>query len=104
MRGFGFQQLGPKDAENRPIGGRSLNEFALEGRYRFGDYGVVAFVDAGQVYEAEYPTFQNMRFGLGVGARVYTNFGPMRIDVATPLGRQPGESWIAVYMSIGQAF
>ena len=121
VRGFGFQQLGPQeivpnpdfdpeDPDDKPptisvpIGGRSLNEFAIEGRYRFGNYGVVAFVDAGQVYESQYPTFSNLRFGVGVGARLYTNFGPMRVDIATPLGRRPGESRINLYVSIGQAF
>lgn len=121
VRGFGFQELGPRetlpnpdfdpadpDAEPAtiavPLGGRSLAEFALEGRYRFGNYGVVAFVDAGQVYEAEYPTFSSMRFGVGIGGRLYTNFGPIRIDVATPIDRRQGESRISVYVSIGQAF
>ena len=84
--------------------GAASTEFAIEGRYRFGNYGVVAFVDAGQVYEAQYPTFSSMRFGVGVGGRVYTNFGPVRVDVATPIGRRPGESRINVYVSIGQAF
>ncbi|HEV2745762.1 MAG TPA: BamA/TamA family outer membrane protein [Allosphingosinicella sp.] len=104
VRGFGYQELGPKDAEDNPIGGRSLTEFALEGRYRFGDYGAVAFIDAGQVYETEYPKLSNLRYGVGIGARLYTNFGPLRLDVATPINRQPGESRVAVYVSIGQAF
>lgn len=104
VRGFGFQELGPKDLNNIPLGGRSLFEFSLEGRYRFGNYGVAAFVDGGQVYEAQYPTFDSMRFGVGVGGRIYTNFGPVRVDVATPVNRQPGESWVSVYVSIGQAF
>lgn len=104
VRGFGFQELGPRGFDNRPIGGRSLNEFAIEGRYRFGDYGAVAFVDAGQVYETQYPTFDDLRFGVGVGARLYTSFGPLRVDVATPIDRQEGESWISLYVSIGQAF
>ncbi|MDT9599705.1 autotransporter assembly complex protein TamA [Sphingosinicella rhizophila] len=104
VRGFGFQELGPKDAEGRPLGGRSLAEFALEGRYRFGNYGVVGFVDAGQVYDSQFPTFSSMRFGVGIGGRLYTNFGPLRVDVATPIGRRKGESRVAVYISIGQAF
>jgi translocation and assembly module TamA len=104
VRGFGFQELGPRDENNIPLGGRSLSEFAVEGRYRFGNYGVVAFVDAGQVYESQYPTFGDMRFGVGVGGRLYTNFGPIRVDVATPLNRRPGESRVSVYVSIGQAF
>jgi translocation and assembly module TamA len=121
VRGFGFQELGPReilpnpdfDPQNPddkpatiavPLGGRSLVEFAIEGRYRFGNYGIVAFVDAGQIYEAEYPTFDSMRFGVGIGGRVYTNFGPVRVDIATPIGRRQGESLINIYVSIGQAF
>jgi translocation and assembly module TamA len=104
VRGYGYQMLGPKDADNRPLGGRSLTEFAIEGRYRFGDYGAVAFVDAGRVSESSKPGFSDMRYGVGVGGRVYTNFGPLRADIATPLGRRKGESWVAVYVSIGQAF
>ena len=120
VRGFGFQELGPKveflnpdfdpEDENsdefliRPIGGRSFNEAALELRYRFGNFGVVGFVDAGQVYEASTPEFEDIRFGVGVGGRYYTNFGPLRLDVAMPIDRQTGESSFSVYVSIGQAF
>ncbi len=104
VRGFGYQELGPKDPNGDPIGGRSLNEAAVEMRYRFGDYGVVAFVDAGQVYESSLPKFSDLRFGAGIGGRFYTNFGPLRVDVATPLDRREGEGWISVYVSIGQAF
>jgi len=104
VRGYGYQELGPKDANNDPVGGRSVNEFAVEGRYRFGDYGVVAFVDAGQVYESSMPQFSNIRYGAGVGGRFYTNFGPFRADIAMPINRQPGESKFALYIGIGQAF
>jgi translocation and assembly module TamA len=121
VRGFGFQELGPReivpnprfDPENPerrpetlavPLGGRSLNEFALEGRYRFGNYGVVGFVDAGQVYESSAPKLSDLQYGVGIGGRLYTNFGPLRVDVATPLNRRRGQSRIAVYVSIGQAF
>ncbi len=104
VRGFGYQQLGPKDPNGRPIGGRSINEAAIEGRYRFGNYGIVAFVDAGQVYDSVLPKGSDLRYGVGIGGRFYTNFGPFRLDVATPLNRQPGESLVSVYVSIGQAF
>lgn len=104
VRGFGYQQLGPRDINNDPTGGRSLNEAAFEVRYRFGDYGVVGFVDVGQAYAKSMPDFSDLRVGLGLGARIYTNFGPMRLDIATPLRRRPGESKINVYVSIGQAF
>jgi len=104
VRGFGYQELGPKDIDDKPIGGRSLTEFALEARYRFGNYGIVPFFDAGRVGEASTPSLSNMRYGAGIGVRYYTNFGPFRLDLATPINRQPGESKIALYISIGQAF
>ncbi len=104
VRGFGYQELGPRDPNNDPIGGRSLNEAAAELRYRFGNFGVVGFIDAGQVYESSIPKFDDWRFGVGIGGRFYTNFGPMRIDVATPVNRRPGEARVTVYVSLGQAF
>jgi translocation and assembly module TamA len=104
VRGFGYQELGPRDANNDPLGGRSLNEFALEARYRFGNYGIVPFIDAGQVYESSTPKFSDMRFGVGIGGRLYTNFGPIRVDIATPLDRRKGEARFTAYVSIGQAF
>jgi translocation and assembly module TamA len=104
VRGFGYQELGPKDAKGNPIGGRSLVEFSLEARYRFGNYGIVPFIDAGNVYETQYPELSGMRYGVGIGGRLYTNFGPLRLDVATPIARRKGESRVAIYVSIGQAF
>jgi len=104
VRGYGYQQLGPKDPNGRPLGGLSLVEGAAEVRYRFGNYGIVGFVDAGQVYAERTPSFQNLRAGVGIGGRFYTNFGPLRLDVATPVGRKPGESRFNIYISIGQAF
>lgn len=104
VRGFGYQELGPKDVNDDPIGGRSVTEFAVEGRYRFGNYGVVAFVDAGQVYESAIPKFSDIRYGVGLGGRFYTDFGPFRADIAMPINRQPGESKFTLYIGIGQAF
>lgn len=104
VRGFAYQKLGPLDPNGDPTGGRSLNEAAVEVRYRFGDYGVVAFADVGQSYASSFPQFSDLRAGVGLGARLYTNFGPMRVDLATPIARKPGEGWLNVYVSIGQAF
>ncbi|TYC90772.1 autotransporter assembly complex family protein [Novosphingobium sp. BW1] len=104
VRGFSYQGLGEQAPDDRPVGGRSLNEGSIEARYRFGNYGVVAFVDAGQAYRETMPQFNDIRYGVGIGGRFYTNFGPMRFDVATPINRRPGESSINVYVSIGQAF
>jgi len=104
VRGFAYQKLGQLDPNGDPIGGRSLNEASAEIRYRFGNHGVVGFVDAGQSYAATLPRFSDLRFGAGLGWRYYTNFGPVRVDVATPINRRSGDSRFNVYVSIGQAF
>jgi translocation and assembly module TamA len=108
VRGFDFQGVGPRDADGAPTGGNSLVETSVEVRHRFqafgNDVGVVAFVDAGSISVQSAPRFDNLRFGIGAGVRYFTAFGPVRIDVATPINRQAGDPKVAFYVSIGQAF
>lgn len=104
VRGYAYQHIGPRDANDDPIGGRSLTEFSLEARIRFGNFGVVPFVDAGSISTSQIPDLSDLQFGAGLGVRYYSSFGPIRIDVGTPINRQPGDSRIAVYVSLGQAF
>jgi translocation and assembly module TamA len=109
VRGYGYQDLGPRDPVfDDPIGGRSLAEFALEARIRvdlLGDkIGIVPFIDAGNIYTSPLPKLDDLRFGAGIGVRYHTNFGPIRVDVGTPLNRREGDARIAVYVSLGQAF
>ncbi|KQT33377.1 hypothetical protein ASG29_04785 [Sphingomonas sp. Leaf412] len=105
VRGYGFQSIGPRDPNNDPIGGRSLAEFALEARVKlFGNFGIVPFLDGGNIYTGGLPDLTGMRYGAGLGVRYYSNFGPIRVDVGTPINPQRGDSRIAVYVSLGQAF
>ncbi len=108
VRGYVFQGVGPRNAENVPTGGNSLTELAAEARYRFQafgqDLGLVAFLDAGEVSTGTTPAFDRLSLGAGIGARVYTGFGPVRIDIATPVNPRAGDPRIVFYVSIGQAF
>ncbi|WP_240320835.1 autotransporter assembly complex protein TamA [Sphingomonas crusticola] len=104
VRGYGYQKIGPVDVDGDPVGGRSLSEFSLEARVRFGAFGVVPFLDAGNLYEGGLPKISGLRYGTGLGVRYYSSFGPIRVDVGTPLNRRSGESRVAVYVSLGQAF
>jgi len=105
VRGYGYQSIGPRDPNNDPIGGRSLTEFSIEARVKaFGNFGIVPFLDGGNIYTSPLPKFSSFRYGAGLGVRYYSNFGPIRIDVGTPINPQPGDSRVAVYVSLGQAF
>jgi len=108
VRGYGFQGVGPRDEFGIPTGGASLVEFALEARVAtplFDDaVEVVPFIDAGSVSRGSTPNFEEIRFGAGIGIRYKTSFGPIRVDVATPLNRTEFDSPVVVYVSLGQAF
>lgn len=105
VRGYSYQGIGPRDPNNVPIGGRSLAEFSIEARVKtFGNFGVVPFFDGGNISTGTLPSFSDLRFGAGIGVRYYSNFGPIRIDVGTPINPQKGDSRVAVYVSLGQAF
>ncbi len=108
VRGYGFQAIGPRDVNNDPIGGRSLAEFALEARIRLkafgGAFSVVPFVDGGNIYSGSTPKFDGFRFGAGLGVRYHSSFGPIRLDVGTPVNPRKGDSPVTVFVSLGQAF
>ncbi len=108
VRGYSYQQLGPRDVDGDPIGGRSLAEFSLEARIRFkqfgGNFGIVPFIDGGTLTDTVRPDLRQWQFGAGLGVRYYSSFGPIRVDVGTPLNPRPGDSRIAVAVSLGQAF
>lgn len=105
VRGYAFQAIGPFDANNVPLGGRSLLEASIEGRARITEtIGVVGFLDGGSVSNTEYPTLGDFRLGVGVGVRYMTPAGPIRFDIATPLNPSDRDEAVQVYISIGQAF
>ncbi len=104
VRGYGYQAIGPRDAFGDPAGGRSLTEFSLEARLRVGAFGVVPFVDGGNIYTSSLPKFGSFRLGAGLGVRYHSSFGPIRLDLGTPINRRPGETRLGLYVSLGQAF
>jgi translocation and assembly module TamA len=108
IRGYSFQGVGPSvtepDGDVVPTGGRGLFEASAEARYRFGDFGIVAFVDSGQLVDGVRPEVDGLRFGAGLGVRYFTSFGPLRLDLARAIDRRPQDPQVVLYISIGQAF
>ncbi len=105
VRGYAYQAVGPRYADNTPEGGLSLFEGSLEVRQTLtSHWGVVGFVDAGAVGTGVTPDFSRPEVGVGAGIRYNLGFGPIRFDIATPLVRRTGDSPVQVYLSIGQSF
>jgi translocation and assembly module TamA len=106
IRGYGYQLAGPMFPHTDiPTGGTAITTGGLEFRQRlYTNWGVVAFADAGQVSASLKPLPDDIRVGAGAGMRYYTPIGPIRFDVAVPVGRRPGEDSFEVYIGLGQAF
>jgi translocation and assembly module TamA len=105
VRGFAYQAVGPTLSDGTPQGGVSLMELSAELRHDLtARWGVVAFVDAGAVGTDQFPGPNNLSIGAGLGVRYNLGFGPIRVDVATPVTKRNGEAPFQIYVSIGQSF
>jgi len=106
LRGYKYQSVSPLNAQNKPIGGKSMFAFSTELRWRFmDDFGLVPFVDAGNAFSTPYPDFtEGLQWATGLGFRYYTPIGPARLDLAFPLNARSIDRSFEFYVSLGQAF
>ncbi|MBI1871073.1 MAG: outer membrane protein assembly factor BamA [Chlamydiae bacterium] len=89
IRGFKFRDVGPKDEEGEPIGGKSMITGSAELTYPiFEKLRGAVFYDTGNVYE-DYADFDlgDLRTGVGVGLRLDLPIGPIRLDYGWPIDR-----------------
>lgn len=105
VRGQPYQSLAVDLGGGNRLGGRSF--LALSGEVRahlFTEWSIVGFADAGFVGEDSWGTDNgDWHSGAGLGVRYDTGFGPIRVDVATPLDNDAGKDF-ELYIGIGQAF
>lgn len=107
VRGFGFQKLGPTDSGNDPIGGLSRMLLGLELRLPeiWRQFGLVGFIDAGEVREGTWSWRPlDLRASAGPGLRIATPVGPLRFDFGFLLNPPKGADPWRFHISIGQAF
>lgn len=80
VRGYGYQDLGDRDAEGFPIGGLYLATTSLEYEREFmPGWSAAGFIDAGNVWSSGEPALE---LGVGAGLRWQSPVGPIRIDIA----------------------
>lgn len=105
VRGQGYQSLAVDLGGGLTAGGRSFIGASAELRAKVTDvWSVVAFYDAGFIGEESFADANgDWHFGAGLGVRYNTGIGPIRLDLATPVGAGSGNN-IEFYIGIGQAF
>jgi translocation and assembly module TamA len=107
VRGQSYQSLGVAQENGRQSGGRSFAGAQTELRTWITDsIGAVVFYDIGIVGpDALINDKARMQSGTGIGARLGTPIGPIRLDLATPIaGERDAFSTVELYIGIGQAF
>ena len=108
IRGYKERRVGPKDRlSNDAVGGESMLVGTVEYSVPIASFlRGAAFFDVGNVYERLQEFAQEgFKSGAGVGARVKTPFGPMKLDVGYPLNPDPGEKRaIRVHFSASRDF
>ena len=83
VRAYGYQDLGPRDANGEPLGGQRLLFGNVEYEHRlFGKWGAAAFYDIGNALESFGDRLED---GAGVGVRWFSPVGMMRLDLAWPI-------------------
>ncbi|MFH1962787.1 MAG: outer membrane protein assembly factor BamA [bacterium] len=109
VRGYEERSICPQDANGKQEGGESVFVGNLEYRFPIAPkqlYGVL-FADCGNVWEkASDIDFSELKFGAGLGIRINSPIGPIRMDYAWRLndaiGQVKGES--KIHFGIGPSF
>jgi len=107
VRGQPYQALGVSVLQaGTPLdlGGTHFVGGSIEARVRVGrGFGVVGFFDAGQIGTGFASDESAFHSGAGLGVRYDTGFGPIRLDVAAPVGGNTGDG-VQIYVGVGQSF
>ena len=97
VRGYGYEALGPVDANGNVVGGQYLMVGSIELEHSLnGQWGVAVFYDAGNA--ADDLTIKLER-GAGFGFRWKSPVGPIRVDLASAISRE-GQPW-RLHINIG---
>lgn len=82
VRGYGYQELSPRDADDERVGAPKLATASVEWEHMFSvEWGAAVFADAGNAFDAAL----DPATGVGLGLRWRSPVGPVRVDIARGL-------------------
>ena len=97
VRGYGYKELGPKDASGTVVGGRYLLEGSAEVEKLISDrWGLAVFWDVGNAMD---DFSMQLKQGVGLGLRLRLPFGQARLDVASAIEEDGAP--LRVHLSVG---
>ena len=98
IRGYQYKSISPRDDEGKLTGASKLATGSLEYQYNVtGRWGAV-YVDSGEAVNDIKQS--NVKTGAGVGVRWASPVGPVKLDIAAPIGDQE-EHGMEFYIGLG---
>ncbi len=99
IRGYKYKSISPKDDDGKLIGASKLATGSLEYQYNVsGKWWGAVFIDSGEavsdIRESDFKT------GAGVGVRWQSPVGPIKLDIARPIGDKE-EHGLQFYIGLG---
>jgi outer membrane protein insertion porin family len=112
VRGYNISSLGPRDANNRTLGGnkRAVGSievlFPMPGMKNDRSVRPSIFLDAGSVWGpgGVIPQQEGLRYSAGVAVMWVSPMGPLKISIAQPLNNHPGDNLQRFQFQFGQQF
>lgn len=97
VRGYGYEEISPKDEEGYLTGGQFMATSSVEYQYRVvGNWWLATFVDYGDAWIST----PDWKMGAGLGVRWASPVGPVRLDFAWGLDAEPGDEF-KIHFTLG---
>jgi outer membrane protein insertion porin family len=106
LRGFNFRDVGPKDHNGEPLGGKTLLRATVEYTFPIIEHvrGAV-FYDVGSLNESSNQLgTQHIGSDFGIGVRLDLPIGPLRIDYGIPIQKDGNDNGGKFNFNVGYQF
>ncbi len=106
LRGFNFRDVGPKDVNGEPLGGKSLSRATVEFTFPIIEHirGAL-FYDIGSVASDAHDLWaEHIASDVGFGVRLDLPIGPLRIDYGIPVRKNGNDSSGKFNFNVGYQF
>ena len=99
LRGYSYESISPRDSSGALTGATKLMTASLEYQYKvFGKWWGAAFVDVGDA--VDHIKDVDLKKGVGLGIRWESPLGPIKFDIARPVGSGAPKQW-EFYIGLG---
>ena len=112
VRGYRISSLGPRDESLRALGGNKLVTgsievlFQMPGMVNDRSIRLSGFIDAGTVYGPNglLKNSEGMRYSTGFSVSWVSPMGPLKVSIAKPINKEPGDRMQPFQFMFGQQF